>query len=106
FSSRRRHTSFSRDWSSDVCSSDLAAILRHEAVKERLERRRVPPAADIRELVEKARKGGGIGGPRRREKNAFARRRQQRLAAVERSEERRVGTEWTSAGCRGTVSHR
>src|SRR5690606_39346976 len=25
FSSRRRHTSFSRDWSSDVCSSDLAA---------------------------------------------------------------------------------
>src|SRR5690606_40767321 len=23
--SRRRHTSFSRDWSSDVCSSDLAA---------------------------------------------------------------------------------
>src|SRR5690606_40781126 len=28
FSSRRRHTRFSRDWSSDVCSSDLA-----EAVK-------------------------------------------------------------------------
>src|SRR6266550_7755012 len=25
FSSRRRHTSCSRDWSSDVCSSDLAA---------------------------------------------------------------------------------
>src|SRR5690606_40293582 len=24
-SSRRRHTRFSRDWSSDVCSSDLAA---------------------------------------------------------------------------------
>src|SRR5690606_40343295 len=23
FASRRRHTSFSRDWSSDVCSSDL-----------------------------------------------------------------------------------
>src|SRR5690606_40482638 len=23
FSSRRRHTRFSRDWSSDVCSSDL-----------------------------------------------------------------------------------
>src|SRR5690606_40873675 len=27
FSSRRRHTSFSRDWSSDVCSSDLLAPL-------------------------------------------------------------------------------
>src|SRR5690606_40008291 len=26
FSSRRRHTRFSRDWSSDVCSSDLGAV--------------------------------------------------------------------------------
>src|SRR5690606_41177736 len=26
FSSRRRHTRFSRDWSSDVCSSDLLRI--------------------------------------------------------------------------------
>src|SRR6266700_6282316 len=28
FSSRRRHTSFSRDWSSDVCSSDLTGLNR------------------------------------------------------------------------------
>src|SRR2546422_4561172 len=28
FSSRRRHTRCSRDWSSDVCSSDLPAILK------------------------------------------------------------------------------
>src|SRR5687768_18297733 len=27
FSSRRRHTRCSRDWSSDVCSSDLISIL-------------------------------------------------------------------------------
>src|SRR2546422_5553141 len=27
FSSRRRHTRCSRDWSSDVCSSDLSAIV-------------------------------------------------------------------------------
>src|SRR5690606_40478980 len=27
FSSRRRHTRFSRDWSSDVCSSDLSGGL-------------------------------------------------------------------------------
>src|SRR2546429_1887530 len=27
FSSRRRHTRCSRDWSSDVCSSDLLALL-------------------------------------------------------------------------------
>src|SRR5690606_40900932 len=26
FSSRRRHTRFSRDWSSDVCSSDLCRV--------------------------------------------------------------------------------
>src|SRR5690606_39828076 len=28
FSSRRRHTRFSRDWSSDVCSSDLNLFIR------------------------------------------------------------------------------
>src|SRR5690606_40437198 len=27
FSSRRRHTRFSRDWSSDVCSSDLVCCI-------------------------------------------------------------------------------
>src|SRR6266511_5923623 len=32
FSSRRRHTRFSRDWSSDVCSSDLADRPRDAAV--------------------------------------------------------------------------
>src|SRR5690606_39365125 len=30
FSSRRRHTSFSRDWSSDVCSSDLRIDPRYD----------------------------------------------------------------------------
>src|SRR5690606_7024186 len=30
FSSRRRHTRFSRDWSSDVCSSDLRLRLYHK----------------------------------------------------------------------------
>src|SRR5690606_40688091 len=28
FSSRRRHTRFSRDWSSDVCSSDLGSFVK------------------------------------------------------------------------------
>src|SRR3712207_7280474 len=41
FSSRRRHTRYWRDWSSDVCSSDLAYNLTYEpntpmAVKKRL----------------------------------------------------------------------
>src|SRR5690606_40591757 len=35
FSSRRRHTRFSRDWSSDVCSSDLEAL--REAIAARLQ---------------------------------------------------------------------
>src|SRR5207302_3440824 len=34
FSSRRRHTRFSRDWSSDVCSSDLHGL--GEIVSEKL----------------------------------------------------------------------
>src|SRR2546422_11748459 len=31
FSSRRRHTRCSRDWSSDVCSSDLEPVAVHDA---------------------------------------------------------------------------
>src|SRR5690606_40053006 len=34
FSSRRRHTRFSRDWSSDVCSSDLRAMVMKAAERE------------------------------------------------------------------------
>src|SRR3712207_7066414 len=37
FSSRRRHTRYWRDWSSDVCSSDLG-----EELLEDLQRRREP----------------------------------------------------------------
>src|SRR5690606_11399638 len=33
FSSRRRHTRFSRDWSSDVCSSDLADTFHNDLHK-------------------------------------------------------------------------
>src|SRR2546422_10189802 len=32
FSSRRRHTRCSRDWSSDVCSSDLRALVNRPAL--------------------------------------------------------------------------
>src|SRR5207249_7754867 len=39
FSSRRRHTRSKRDWSSDVCSSDLGAT--------RFEVRRLPDAAGV-----------------------------------------------------------
>src|SRR5699024_11694442 len=33
FSSRRRHTSSKRDWSSDVCSSDLNGTTLHDSQK-------------------------------------------------------------------------
>src|SRR5690606_39604441 len=36
FSGRRRHTRFSRDWSSDVCSSDLLLALGEVAARPRL----------------------------------------------------------------------
>src|SRR5690606_40312406 len=39
FSSRRRHTSFSRDWSSDVCSSDLGIRIAEIGLVARLHRR-------------------------------------------------------------------
>src|SRR5207249_9364033 len=71
FSSRRRHTRSKRDWSSDVCSSDLRCT-----------------AADASDSV-LARAGvapGGVGG------GAAARRSGPPERA--RSEERRVGKEW------------
>src|SRR2546429_1074988 len=35
FSGRRRHTRCSRDWSSDVCSSDLIRRMRHDYARRR-----------------------------------------------------------------------
>src|SRR5690606_40714891 len=46
FSSRRRHTRFSRDWSSDVCSSDLAADPRRPVVQ-----RETTEASDLNALA-------------------------------------------------------
>src|SRR6266496_2594655 len=40
FSSRRRHTRSLRDWSSDVCSSDLARVRDDELLHHRRERQR------------------------------------------------------------------
>src|SRR3712207_9465312 len=48
FSSRRRHTRYWRDWSSDVCSSDLATSVRSAAPDQRAE------------LVERARELKGV----------------------------------------------
>src|SRR5690606_40649294 len=74
FSSRRRHTRFSRDWSSDVCSSDL----------------RDDPGFPGDALA------GGLGRARHPGTAGLAGRLRRRRAAGNpetRSEERRVGKE-------------
>src|SRR5207237_3227977 len=85
FSSRRRHTRFKCDWSSDVCSSDLEALLERlalqlEALGSLLELRVgiLVLEADLEPLL--ARQLIEIGGVD--------------LRARLRSEERRVGKEW------------
>src|SRR5687768_18492559 len=55
-SSRRRHTRCSRDWSSDVCSSDLASsgdpgTLRHQKKRARLVLFRLGLAHLLRQVV-------------------------------------------------------
>src|SRR3989449_9729505 len=65
FSSRRRHTRCSRDWSSDVCSSDLAGDPEAvELVREAGDGNVVPRDIDGDGLDEKpvAQGGGGGGG--------------------------------------------
>src|SRR5690625_7343580 len=42
FSSRRRHTRWPRDWSSDVCSSDLCSYRHHRSVYAGLRGQRSP----------------------------------------------------------------
>src|SRR5690606_40927322 len=44
FSSRRRHTRFSRDWSSDVCSSDLVRYFLWQFVGRASDVQGAPPA--------------------------------------------------------------
>src|SRR5690606_40925955 len=82
YSSRRRHTRFSRDWSSDVCSSDLFLVRRREVlhVLDDREAERHHRAVDgaVEQSVE-------LAPPHEED--------QQDPEALHRSEERRVGRE-------------
>src|SRR5690606_39991459 len=96
FSSRRRHTRFSRDWSSDVCSSDLDEAEERAVLLPLLLGDRVAAL----ELDVGVRAGGGeIEDPRRaaEDRDLRLQRFDARVRVVdERSEERRVGKEWRS----------
>src|SRR5690348_17916084 len=87
FSSRRRHTSWTGDWSSDVCSSDLES-------PQRFPDRRARDVELLRELLlaEDGSRRELAGDDRLldHERDVVG------LGAVERSEERRVGKECTS----------
>src|SRR5437763_11324700 len=74
FSSRRRHTRYIGDWSSDVCSSDLPALLAADAAH----------LEDVREVAGKCQRQRQMDLLRAvvGERDPF------------RSEERRVGKEW------------
>src|SRR5205809_3289247 len=83
FSSRRRHTRCSRDWSSDVCSSDLCSASQHLVTLE-AEQARVSAGADMID-AETRELGDEMAVAGRAERDCDRRR---------RSEERRVGKEW------------
>src|SRR5437868_7367743 len=85
FSSRRRHTRSKRDWSSDVCSSDLALGL--------LDRLGVAAA----ETVKEPESGVTFWAPDGW--TSLTEAKPQFLAL--RSEERRVGKEWRARWARG-----
>src|SRR6266699_2349922 len=53
FSSRRRHTRCGRDWSSDVCSSDLADVVEKERrIAEQITRDEGKPEQAIGKIVD------------------------------------------------------
>src|SRR5687768_18390454 len=82
FSSRRRHTRCSRDWSSDVCSSDLSpssGSSRARHLEQRSEPRRLPAIAPHKPTS--ANSAGDLV-----------------TIITTRSEERRVGKEWRARG--------
>src|SRR5207302_4679784 len=103
FSSRRRHTIFSRDWSSDVCSSDLIAgwMNRHQqaVIEYLMEENRV-----LREQI--GRRRMRFDDDQRRRLAAKAKRLGRKLL---RSEERRVGkgrrAGWELGGVKNAAVH-
>src|SRR5690606_39815853 len=90
FSSRRRHTRFSRDWSSDVCSSDL------KVVDLLIEHNLLSDISDIYQLNEKEISALPRMGELSAKNLIAAIQDSLNIALNKRSEERRVGKECRS----------
>src|SRR5207302_5509787 len=103
---RRRHTRFSRDWSSDVCSSDLHA---HPADLIKFNLAHCPQEMKYfgQEVFDLAEQTTGLGDPVYLDARALCleKTRSQGIDKViaDRSEERRVGKE---CRCRRSGGHR
>src|SRR5205085_4098280 len=87
FSSRRRHTRFDCDWSSDVCSSDLSGVA--HVLLELAQGVVLAPAAGVAHVGPP----WAVGQEARHHERRMA-----KLVAGTRSEERRVGKEGGSGG--------
>src|SRR5690606_40065021 len=87
FSSRRRHTRFSRDWSSDVCSSDLVWL----RTRRSMEAKASACGGSLLLISVKRNEPGRDSG-----RNALAFGLLTKSEKAKRSEERRVGKEWRS----------
>src|SRR5690606_40584894 len=96
-SSRRRHTRFSRDWSSDVCSSDLGSLPPGVPADFYTELARLARQDGMRLVLDtsgealRQAQGAYLLKPNRNELAQLAGR-----PLSGRSEERRVGKEWRS----------
>src|SRR5690606_41054543 len=94
FSSRRRHTRSSRDWSSDVCSSDLAETI--HAAAQRVERAVDHGHACAHAQGDHRRVAADRAGTQYDDVSRFHAGHAAEQHA--RSEERRVGKEWSEQG--------
>src|SRR5206468_7468364 len=93
FSSRRRHTRSDRDWSSDVCSSDLSSVTRNR-FRSSAEGKISPEDLNLFLVTDDPKETlGWIVEARERRTRAFR---------AMRSEERRVGKERRSRWTRGS----
>src|SRR5690606_40393980 len=92
FSSRRRHTRFSRDWSSDVCSSDLTYHTGRVLVDPEVFKRVTGESFNAETVTVEALEQYVD------ETDAAVEKFNADLHGPERSEERRVGKEWRGGG--------